>query len=170
VIDNRLVLSGTPIESRPEHFFSRHPPDIPSYLFRMFVYSEGRPLRFKSSFRTQPLELRSRIETINEYLLLDLVRDLRARDVDHLFLIFHPLPALTSPDDWRGAFLGRVLESTNTPYLSSRVILKQHAARYGIRYEDYYREGDGHPSAHQNRVIANELKAYVMSRSSSTRQ
>ena len=170
VIDHRLVLSGIPIESRPEHFFRRHPPDIRSYLFRLFVYSDGRPSKLKRSLRTQPSEVRSRIEAINEHILRDLVKDLRTRNVDHVFFIFHPLWTLANQGDWRDAFLRRLFESMKVPYLSSHTILRQHAARHGTRLEDYYLEDNGHPNAYQNRILANELKAYVMSRSSGPRR
>ena len=170
VIDDRLVLSGVPIDSRPEHFFRRHPPDIRSYLFRMFVYSDGRPFKLKRWLRPRPAEVRSHIETINERILRDLVKDLRTRNVDHVFVIFHPLWTLASQGDWRDAFLRRLFESMKVPYLSSKIIVRQHAARHGTRLEDYYLEDNGHPNAYQNRIIADELKAYVMSRPSGPRR
>ena len=177
VVDNSLVLSGIPIDPSPESFFSRHRPRITSYLFQMFihsdvfqafVYSDGPPWRMKNYFRAEPLRTRDHIEQINRHIILEVIRDLRNRGLDFLFVIFHPQWALVSHDDWRDQFLVRLLDSNNVPYLSSKLILKQHAHRHQARIDDYYLARNEHPNGHQNRVIADELKAYLLAGSSNT--
>jgi hypothetical protein len=39
LINNSLALSGIPIDPSPQSFFSKNPPGITSYLFRMFIHS-----------------------------------------------------------------------------------------------------------------------------------
>jgi hypothetical protein len=177
LINNTLILSGIPIDPSPESFFSDNPPAVTSYLFRMFVHSDlfqkfiqskGPPWRIKNSFSINALEMREHIVQINRHIILEIIRDLRERKVEFLFLIFHPQWALTSHDDWRDEFLIRLLDSNNVPYLSSKLILKQHASQPHARYEDYYLAEDGHPNAHQNRIIAHELKTYLLAGSSNT--
>ncbi len=179
LIDNSLVLSGIPIDPSLESFVSKHPPDIKSYLLRMFIYSEmfrrfiqseGRPWRLKNYFRTEPLRMRDQIEEINRHILLEIVQDLRKRRVDHLFLIFHPQWALTSDNDWRDAFLVRFLESNSVPYLTSKVMLQQHAKQPQASYEDYYIAGDGHLNGHANKIIADELKTYLLTGSPNSKR
>jgi hypothetical protein len=175
IVDNSLALSGIPIGPSAESFYSKNPPEITSYLFRMFVHSdlfqkfiqsEGPPWRIKNYFRTKPLQMREQIEQINRHIILEIIRDLRERNLQFLFLIFHPQWALRH-DDWRDEFLIRLLDSNNVPYLSSKLMLKQHASQLHTRYEDYYLAG-GHPNGYQNRIIANELKSYLLAASSDT--
>jgi len=177
LVGDRLVLSGVPIDPSPESFFSKHRPRITSYLLRMFIYSdafqvwvhsEGPPWRIKNHFRTEPLRMRSRIEQINQHIILEVIRDLRRRELDFVFVIFHPPWALAVHHDWRDEFLVRLLEANDVPYLSSKLIVKRHAERHQARIEDYYLPDNGHPNAHQNRIIADELKRYLLARAPRT--
>lgn len=179
LVDDRLVLSGIPMDPSPESFFAQHPPRIPSYWFRMLVYSdafqrfvhrEGPPASIKNYFRTEPRQMRERIEQINRHIILEIIRDLRQRRLEFVVLIFHPQWALTRSDDWRDDFLVTLLDSTGVPYLSSKAILKAHARQHQARYEDYYLADNGHPNAHQNQIIADELKTHLLTRASSARR
>jgi hypothetical protein len=133
------------------------------------IHSEGPPSRIKNHFRTEPLRMREHIEQINRHIILEIIRDFRKRGLDFLFLIFHPQWALVSSDDWRDEFLTRLLDSNNVPYLSSKLILKEHADQHHARYEDYYLAGDGHPNGYQNRIIADQLKTYLAGSSNKRR-
>ena len=177
LIDNSLVLSGIPIDPSPESFFSKHRPQITSYLFRKliysdlfqkFIHSEGPPWRIKNYFRSEPLRLREHIKQTNRRVILEIIRDLRKRELDFLFVIFHPQWALVDHDDWRDEFLVKLLDSNNVSYLSSKLILKQHAGQRDARYEDYYIDNGGHPNAYQNSIIADKLKKYLLAGSSKT--
>ena len=90
--NNSLVLRGVPIESDPSSYFKKNPPDINSYLFRRFLYSDlnffpdavNRKLKKWDEYGSRKIEL-------NRMVLLNTLKDLRKNDHDFIFLIFHYL-------------------------------------------------------------------------------
>lgn len=163
LINDQLVLSGVPIDSSFDSFLSNHPPEIRSYLFQMYVRNTWPPWRLKNYFRAAALsEKQEKIEEINRRILFEIIRDLRKRQLDHVFLIFHPKGALAANNDWRDAFLVNLFDSNKAPYLTSKPILQREAEQSRAKYDDYYIAGDGHLKARGNRIIAEAIRNHIL--------
>jgi len=164
LVNDRLVLSGVPIDSSFDSFLSDHPPEIRSYLFQMYVRNAWPPWRLKNYlFRAAALsDMKEKIEAINRRILLEIMRDLRTRQLNYVFLIFHPKWALTANDGWRDAFLANLFHSNKAPYLTSKPLLQRKAEQSRARYDDYYMAVDGHLNTRGNKVIAEAIRNHIL--------
>ena len=163
LVDGELVLHGTPIESDPTAFFAKNPPTIPSYLFRLWVQGNGWPQQVRQYFKGTD-HLRDRKIEINEKLLLNIIHELRERHLDHVFVIFHVDHAVQDVNwiDWQEDLIERVLRENHEPYISAKEIVRQHLREHNGTIDDYYIKGDGHPTALQNKILADVMKKVVL--------
>jgi hypothetical protein len=163
LIDGELVLQGVPINPDPRAFFAENPPSIPSYLFRLWVQGNGSPQRIRRNFKNVDDIINEKIK-INKQLLLNIIHELQKRNLRHLFIIFHLDQAVLHRDlvDWQNDLLEKVLRDNHEPYISSKEIIRQHIQQHHGTVDDYYIKGDGHPSALQNKVIADVMKKVVL--------
>jgi hypothetical protein len=168
VEDDTLKLSITPINPDPHNFFSTNPPQIKSYLYRMILYSGFLPKRIISFLRKDDDNIRKMMQ-VNEKLILEIAKELRAKNLDHVFLIFHPhwpgVSRLDSESDWRDPFLRKLLHENNIPYIWSKDLIRKDTTSDKPSFSDYIISGDGHPTAHFTRLIAEEIKRYVLENS-----
>lgn len=160
VVDEQLMLKGTPINSEPKSFFADHPPDITSYLYRFVIHSDIVPWRGRQHLNGEDAKRQKKL-LVNKLILLNMIEELRARNLEFVFLIFHPKegPAF---DDWRDKFLRELLAAEQVPFLSARAIVKEDAMRNNRQPAEYYIPEDGHPTVDQNVLIANYLKNRVL--------
>ena len=161
--DGKLVLRGTPINADPNAFFAQNPPTIPSYLFRLWVQGTGWPQRVSQYFRGTD-EIRKKRILINEKLLFSIIQELRQKRLQHIFVVFYPDRSLLDEnwEDWRERFIERVLGDNHIPYISTKEIVKKHLSEHHGSLEDYYIKGDGHPTAYQNKLLADVMKKVVL--------
>lgn len=160
VVDEQLMLKGTPINSEPKSFFADHPPDIMSYLYRFVIHSDIVPWRVRQYLNGEDAKRQKKL-LVNKLILLKLIEELRARNLEFVFLIFHPKEGPVF-DDWRDKFLQELLAANQVPFLSARVIVKEDAMRNNRQPAEYYIPEDGHPTVDQNVLIANHLKNRVL--------
>jgi hypothetical protein len=160
VVSDDLVLRGTPISDDPTRYLSDNPPKIWSYLYRLWLYQDGRPWRLRLYLRDTD-EIHRKKLLVNEKIVVSMIRELQTRKVDHTFVIFADKNSVNEME-WREGFLLELLDRHDTPYLSSRVIIMDDAKREGRTVEDYYIPVDGHPNAYQNSLVAKELKGRIL--------
>lgn len=163
--DSKLELRGIPINPNPDIFFTTNPPQIKSYLYRRIIHSNLLPKQI-SSFLKRDNDYISKKMQVNEKIILEIVKELRTNNIDYVFLIFHPLfPGVNTLDDktdWRDSFLKQVLHENNIPYIWSKDVLKQDSMDGKYSKDDYIIPENGHPTAHYNRLIAEEIKRYTI--------
>jgi hypothetical protein len=160
VVSDELVLRGTPVDADPQRYLADNPPKIWSYLYRLWLYQDGRPWRIRLALRGTE-EVHQRKLLVNEKIILSLIHELRTRKVDHMFVIFADINSVKEME-WRENFLAELLNRHGTPYLSSRSIIMENVQRNGKTIEDFYIPNDGHPNAYQNLLVARELKSRIL--------
>ena len=103
---------------------------------------------------------------INKKIILEIVKELRSNNFDYVFLIFHPhwpgVSSLYDETDWRDSFLKQLLHENNIPYIWSKDLFKQDSRDGKYSYDDYISPDNGHPTTHFNKLIADEIKKYMM--------
>jgi hypothetical protein len=163
--DNDLKLHGIPINPNPDAFFSANPPQIKSYLYRRIIYSRYLPAQMASLLRHDNDHIRKKIQ-INEKIILEIVRELRSKNIDYIFLVFHPhwpgVSTLDSDSDWRDDFLSQLFHENNIAYIWSKELFQQDSKDGNHSFDHYIIPGNGHPTTHFNRIIAEELKSYIL--------
>jgi hypothetical protein len=165
LIEDRLVIHH-PQPADPSQ--AQLSPEIFSYLYRLWLYQDGRPWRVKQYLRGVD-ERHRNIIRVNSKLLDEILSELNQRHIDYVFLIFYPLSALGDNQDWRERFLLEWMESNKVEYLSSKVIVMNDAKQRNKRFAEYYIPNDGHPSSYQYRIISDELKNIILGRDASKR-
>ncbi len=102
-----------------------------------------------------------RKKAINERIILEIIKELRAKNIDFVFLIFHPhWPGVSTLDDkeidWRDPFLKQLLQENDVPYIWSKTLFQQGTAGEAFILPD------GHPTTYFNKVVAEEIKRYAL--------
>lgn len=169
IIDDSLVLSGIPINPRPDDFIKNNPPQIKSYLYRKFLYGNSNFLSEEITSRLKKeAEYRQKKIITNEKILKNVLSLLRNRNIDHCFLIFHFLRDNNdnfgdgSVDKWRNDFLKNFLEKNEVPYIWSMNLIQKDTTYHPDDIQKYIHTGDGHPTTHFNKLISKEIKKAVL--------
>lgn len=170
VEDGVLRLDEKPIDPDPDAFFSNNPPRIISYLYRKVLYGKYLPEKLTSFLKRENYYKRKKIQ-VNEKIILEILKELRAKDLDYVFLIFHPhWPGESAIDSsgWRNSFLKRLLDENNVPYIWSEKLIMYEVKANDISVDDLFFDYStiylyaGHPTEYLNKLIAKEIKRYVI--------
>ncbi len=167
--DGNLHLNEIPLNAALLDFYSENPVRISSYLYRRALFSgitkKYLPESFISFLKKEDYYIDKKIR-INEKIILETIKELRDRDMDFVFLIYHSRynSWLTTTDtlDWRDDFLLNLLEENKIPYIWSRRILNNDAKVNRKTKESDYYLSDAHPNSYANRLIAEELKNLII--------
>ncbi len=156
-----IILSGYPIYANADSFFKAQTLGIKSYLARAFLFS---PLNFLP-WKVNPagrgdFYYQKKIRSLNEKILKKAITDIKALDIDYVFLIYHS-DVTAGSLDWRDTFLLRVLNENKVPYIWSKDLVTKYNKQPFV-HADYIIPGDGHPSTLFNRLISAEIKKQVM--------
>ena len=162
VVDDDLVLQGTPIVQDPSTYQSRYPPQIWSYLYRLWLYQEGRPWRLWQYLRGAD-SAQTRTRRINEKLLVEMLREIKHQHLPGIFVIFVDIEGVKEIG-WREQFLTDLFTRHGVPYISSREIIKKDMQRHAKPPQAYFLPNDGRPNANQNLLVAQELKRQLLPR------
>ncbi len=161
----QLVLDPVAIEAQPAKYLEHHPPSIRSYVYRMLLFSREMPSFVRRTLRSEAAGIQYKRQ-LNEQILLAMIAELRDRELDFCFLIFHPhLPGISTLDsesDWRDPFLRSLLEREQVPFIWSKDLLPKAAPGAPIDYSRYILENDGHPTTSFNSLIATEIEARLL--------
>lgn len=155
-IMGELVLKNTPIKPDPQDFFEENPPQIPSYVFRLFNSTV-----FKSNHASlkETCSYKERMRHLNAQIIRQTVKELKEKDIDFVFLVFNPL--YRGKGDWRHVWLRDLLHQEKIPHMFTWDILEKDNY-YGGDYSHYEQVDNGHPTSYQNQLISNTLKQYIL--------
>jgi hypothetical protein len=164
-----LKLKGLPIYEDPARFFAENPPGITSYLYRRFTYSSLNVLPYRIRKRMTRKEYWiEKKQKVNEALIKRVVKELRAAEIDFVFLIFHFEDDMMSPkseDNWRDQYFKRVMAENDVPYIWSKGIIREHRKAHPENtHDDYIIPGNGHPTTLYNQLISEEIRKVALSR------
>jgi hypothetical protein len=168
VVDGAVREVGGPIRADTRAYLDAHPPRIRSYVLAMLAHGPFVPRGIQGLFRGSGSQ-QEELEAVNAALIADVCAFLRERDVPVLAVIFHPYQP---PDDgpivfedeegWRSRFLRRTLDNLRVPAVFANDLLRADATRVRLRRRDAYFIEDGHPNERYNRLIAAEMKRFVL--------
>lgn len=169
IVDDSLVLKGVPIESDPEKFFSGHPPQILSYLYKRVVFTPRNPLpdNIKSWLKRDAVKNDYKMK-LNDKVLQLAMDELRRERIDFVFLVFHYVQkdnyqfSVEYEDNWRDKFLRGFIDKNKLPYIWSKDLIKKDPAYHKDNLDDYMIVSNGHPTTYFNRLISNEIKKAVL--------
>lgn len=157
VSDTGLVLKGTPITQSPKAFFEENPPDITSYLWNKFKYSDISP--FEPDHKL-PGRMRQEEMELNTLLLEKAFRKLKKQGENYVVVIFYP--EHHKGPDWRLTFLRDLCAQNDVPYICDMDLMHGDTTATDFRPGKYNIIGDGHPTSHLNRLLSMELKKYIL--------
>lgn len=155
IINNKLVLEK-PLIISPNDFYLKYPPQITSYLYRRILNTKL--IRNYLPFLRRDEYYKQNKIHLNEKIILAIIKELRDKKLDYVFLIFHHGSNLNK-DDWRDSFLENILNEKNVPYIwSKKIILENYKRENGLLFIP----DDGHPATAYNKIIADEIKRHVL--------
>ena len=160
VVADELVLRGTPIVQDPKTYLSNNPLQIWSYLYRLWLYQEGRPWRLRHYLRGTD-DKQARKAQVNENLVFEMLREIDSRHLPSLFIIFAGRDEIKRVG-WSEQFLSELFSRRGVPYISTRALIEEDIQRTASKIEAYYLAQDGHPNAYQNLLVAKELKRRLL--------
>lgn len=160
VVADELVLRGTPIVQDPRTYGSNNPPQIWSYLYRLWLYQEGQPWRLRQYLRGTD-DKQTRKERVNESLVLEMLREIENRHLQSTFIIFAGQDEIKRIS-WSEQFLADLFKRRGVRYISSRELIVDDMQRTGSKIEAYYLAQDGHPNAYQNLLVSKEMKRRLL--------
>ena len=163
VLNDQLVLQGVPINPNPDTFFRENPPEITSYLFRLWFRSQAPPRRLRLYLdHDSEHERRQKAIQVCRKLILATIKELEERHIKYAFLIFNEIDEIGRKDNWKVKFLKQLLTDRHAQFLLTKDIIQTDAEQTLRSAKDYYIEGDGHPNIYQNELIANHLKRMII--------
>jgi hypothetical protein len=156
----QLVLSGVPVDPDPHHFFATHPPEINSYLFKLFTH--GGPEAAPTAHDLDHFEYTKKIGRAILHAAID---DMKRRRLDFIVTVFvgnwdYAGDILgRDEDNWRLQTIVSVLDEENVPYIVTKKVLRDDMVKnHIIDPREYFRPLDGHPNDQQNALIYEAIK------------
>lgn len=160
VVEDELALQGTPIVQDPSAYQDDYPPQIWSYLYRLWLHQEGRPFRLRQYLRGTDTA-QAKKQRVNEQLVDEMLREIERRHLPVVFIIFSD-PEQIKEVGWREEFLAELFTRRGVPYISSRDVINKDMQRHAKPLEAYFMPNDNHPNAYQTRLIAQELQRHLL--------
>jgi hypothetical protein len=149
--DDNMVLHGTPVVQTVSD-----PPQIVSYLYRLWLYNGRGPWKITHYLRGDETK-QVRREVVNGQLVHSIIAELGSRP--SLFVIFNSREEITTLE-WYEQFLTDIFTRNHVPFLSTRTIIRDDMERTGLMINDYFLT-DNHPNARQNQLVAQEMKRWL---------
>jgi len=164
VIKGVVQNSTMPIYEDPYGFLAQNPPQIRSYLLaglsRLLFRAMPRVFRHTQNFEE--------VKAVNTYLIRESISILRAHRVPFIVVVFHhfnedAVTIFDSRSSWRSEAIYDTLTDLQVPYISTKNLIQSDAELKGRQLRsDYFLYNDGHPNAHYNRLVANEIKQFAL--------
>lgn len=164
IVGNSLKLNGVPVDPDPDNFLKNNPPDINSYLYRRFLYSNLNVLSDSLNKKLKRWDEATQNKiALNTAILEGVLKKLKENNIDFVFLVFHYLKPgddefkVENDDNWRDVFLKEFLAKNEIPFIWSKDLIKKDSAYNGSNYEKYMLLDNGHPTTYFNQIIAREI-------------
>jgi hypothetical protein len=125
------------------------------------------PKKLVSYLKRENYYKRKKIQ-VNKNIIREIIKELSDRNLDFIFLVFHPA---WTPEtgilreeviDWRSSFIRKILDENNVSYIWSKDIIMQKIKDEKLSLSDFFIENDGHPTTHQNKILAERIKNYIL--------
>jgi len=164
-----LKLHEVPLDANPGDYFKKNPPRVFSYLWRKFLFSKQNFLG--TELTKQILGYNKVIEEkkqINQLILQQVVGKLKKDNIDFVFLVFHQLEygrdnfGPEAENDWRNILLKDFFKRNKVPFIWSKDVILEDSIYRSYDIHQYFLPGDGHPTTHLNKLIAGQIKSFVM--------
>ncbi|MBI5571815.1 MAG: hypothetical protein HY914_17865 [Desulfomonile tiedjei] len=157
----RLAYHNAHMDPDIHRYFSRHPPEITSYLYRLAVHSPIVPEAIGSYLRGTETMI-SRTLEVNRAILLEMASDLKRRQVKYVFLVFETAPQLFKPLDWRVQFLKDLFTRNSIDHILVRDIFAVHESNDSYDYRKYaVAETDHHPNELYNFLVCRKVLDWI---------
>jgi hypothetical protein len=162
--DDALTLANVPIDPDLKHYFLEHPPDIYSYLYRLWLYSPSLPGDRLRNAILNPAEDERRIreEAINRHLIHAMIELIRSPKADLTVIVFSVQHEVGKPDGRRLSFFRDVLGREPLPIIWTKELIERDMKETGRPLSEYFLPVDQHPSQYQNQLIAKRIKERVL--------
>ncbi len=171
--NNHLKLNEVTIYPDMETMFLNNKPKIISYFYRRIIYSgfikHFLPEQLLSYLKGEDYYKKKKIQ-VNERIMIEIINELKSRNIDYVFLIFHPSSIRgegllkENVDDWRDVFIKQILHTNNIPYIWSKDIIFQQIKDNNVSLSDFFLKGDGHPTGYQRKLLAKRIKEFILNR------
>lgn len=163
--DGNLAFDKSMISQGTDRYLRKHPPEIKSYLWRKFLFSDVNFLPdFITHYCTGETAARKKIIDLNTKILQDVIEKLQAAQTDYIFLIFDA-PADYNTDDktnWRMQFIQDFFKQNNVKHLYARdMIPYQLNIKDSATFYKYFVVNDGHPTNLYYSYIINKIKSVI---------
>lgn len=163
--DGELLLKGLPIKAKTQDYLDENPVAIGSYLFKRWASSRFNPSHSLKHSIFGETRRKALQQKVNRLLLKQVCTELRARDIDFTFLVFHYEENMWNPEyvDWRDEHLREVMAELKAPCIFSIDVLRKHREQHPeLGHYDYVLPTDGHPTTLYNSLIAAEIKRLAL--------
>ncbi len=154
--NGQLALKGIPIDSNPARFFEEHGPSITSYMYARFVHSD---LNKFFHLGEGQASTRKKIIDLNKKIILKADSELSALHVRHVFMIFDNI--FNEDGNWRTNFLISLFNEHSIPFIYTTELIDHDKDFSEYSFDHYIIPGEGHPTSHYNRLVAEEIKKFV---------
>ncbi|MBK7645154.1 MAG: hypothetical protein IPJ19_19265 [Planctomycetes bacterium] len=150
-------------------WWEKHPPGVPSYLWRLVRGPHG-PLSESWSAALSPDASDAQVVALNRALLTRMHAKLEALHIEHFVLGFHGRMMLDNPvpHAWRERFVGKVCDELGVHFISSRPYLLSAVGRdsdlIGQSLFVTRGEGEGHYNARGNAVVLEAIRQGIHGR------
>lgn len=171
--NNEMKLVNKPFNTELVEAYTDSNPQIISYFYRRILHSQFirklLPYKIISYLKKDNYYKEKKIQ-INKKIIIEIIEELKARDLNYVFLIFHPayLPEggslIDNVPDWRSSFIKKVLDENVVPYIWSKDIIINKIKEENRPLSDFFIEDDGHPTPYLTGLIAEEIKKYTLMR------
>jgi len=142
-----LKLIGLPLTTNHHQYFSENAPEIPSYLYRL-MSRQLNSLPLNHDVTMCNTERHQAKVQINQHLISEFAGVVKGTGFPYMFLIFNPQnEGLKNDDDWRDQLLHQTFAAENVPYISSKIVIREHAQLHNKdSFSEYYFQNNSHPT------------------------
>ena len=160
-----LQLKGVPVDPDPSAYLANNPPQIRSFVYRKLLFSRYTPAALRSWIRNEEATIAHK-KLLGIAMIKRIISDLRRRDLEFLFVVFHPHWPTVSPlddeTDWRDPFLRSLLEDEQVPYIWSKALFQAEMAGETPDFTDWIIPENGHPTTRFNRLVADAIQSHLI--------
>lgn len=157
LIDDNLVLRGTPISMPTSEYVESNPVEIWSYVINLmlngWIWVFDEPLRLKWRYVEN-------LQALNREIIEDQLAHLRQSNVEHFGLVFQGV--FQKDYEWRNIFIRDLFKELDLPYIAAKDIYRRHKEKTGWDESRYFIPIDRHPNSYYNGLISEAIKAYVL--------
>lgn len=164
IVDGQLKLTNVPISARPYEWLEQNPISIKSYFYEFLKRGPRRAWGRLVGRRWMEEKKTEEKKAVGAAVLERMVGDLRGRRLDFTVIVFHPFTGRT----WRDDFVREVFARAGVPYKGTEEIVREHMGEGDLfarsTRQKYMLPDLDHPNGLQNRLIADYIREYVLSR------